>query len=367
MATAGHETDIDLVLVTGAGASRQFGVNGAKLPLMGDWADFLAEQLWRLPAADEITGLKKGMTGPQFEARLGQFLNEVEGFYQAEGLIRPSSKFPLNPPIIESQLLSWYQTAKSQFQQITATIHRSVYDQFNANKLNWMGAAKAYKELLDRMKITRASSIVYATTNYDALGEQALSELRYIPDCGEPRRYGTAQNTLDVSNLLDGLPRNVPMLHLHGKVGWLRRADDPTNAYFSETTAYDPNFGLPIIMLPDPQKTYAGDDVLSILWTQFEAALRRARRVFVLGHSLADRLVVSALATQVQPPHDRVAISVLGDGHGSPDPAAESFVNWIKDKLPRAKIIPMVFGDPLNFRGDTVDAWMSETKELGIP
>jgi len=35
-------------------------------------------------------------------------------------------------------------------------------------------------------------------------------------------------------------------------------------------------------------------------------------------------------------------------------------------KLPRAKIIPMRFGNPLNLREDTLDAWMSETKKLGI-
>src|SRR5439155_1319040 len=82
--------------------------------------------------------------------------------------------------------------------------------------------------------------------------------------------------------------RYTPVLHLHGKVGWLRRPDETTIPFFSGTTAYDPTFGLPIIMLPDPRKTYSGDDVLSILWAQFENALHRARRVFVVGHSLAD-------------------------------------------------------------------------------
>ena len=36
---ASRERDIDVVLVTGAGASRAFGVNGKPMPLMGDWSD----------------------------------------------------------------------------------------------------------------------------------------------------------------------------------------------------------------------------------------------------------------------------------------------------------------------------------------
>ena len=41
----GRTRDIDLVMVTGAGASRDFGVNGVKLPLMGDWSDALVKKL----------------------------------------------------------------------------------------------------------------------------------------------------------------------------------------------------------------------------------------------------------------------------------------------------------------------------------
>jgi hypothetical protein len=33
-----QEKDIDLVLVTGAGASHEFGVNHSKMPLMSAWS-----------------------------------------------------------------------------------------------------------------------------------------------------------------------------------------------------------------------------------------------------------------------------------------------------------------------------------------
>ena len=39
-------------------------------------------------------------------------------------------------------------------------------------------------------------------------------------------------------------------------------------------------------MLPDPDKEYDKDNIINTLWDQFAQALRRAKRVFVLGHSL---------------------------------------------------------------------------------
>ena len=366
MAKQLSETDIDLVLVTGAGASHEFGANRQKLPLMNGWADFLVERLFRYPYFQEATGLRQKMSGPEFETTLGEFLDRVAGFYRAEGLIRISSQFALNPSIAETSLINWYRNSKSQFEQITGHIYGSLYDQFNDSRLNSIGAAAAYGELFQRLKISKRSRVVYATTNYDALGEQAFSELERLPDCGEPKVLGSKQNRLTLGDLLEGLPRYTPMLHLHGKVGWFRRADDPTAPVFIATPTYDANYGLPIVMLPHPQKSYEGDDVLSVLWTQFEDALRRAKRVFVLGHSLADQLLVKALVDKVQPPYDRVAVAVLDDGKGAPDPSAQPLVEWVRNSHPEWKMIPVRFGNPMSVREDTLEAWLTETKEHGI-
>jgi hypothetical protein len=40
-----RERDIDWVIVTGAGASWELGVNGVKMPLMGDWSGALVKKL----------------------------------------------------------------------------------------------------------------------------------------------------------------------------------------------------------------------------------------------------------------------------------------------------------------------------------
>jgi hypothetical protein len=39
------ERDLDLVLISGAGASAPFGVNGTQLPMMGEWSDALVKKL----------------------------------------------------------------------------------------------------------------------------------------------------------------------------------------------------------------------------------------------------------------------------------------------------------------------------------
>lgn len=50
-----RERDIGVVLVTGAGASRAFGVNGKPMPLMGDWSDDLVRKLASRTGYREVT------------------------------------------------------------------------------------------------------------------------------------------------------------------------------------------------------------------------------------------------------------------------------------------------------------------------
>jgi hypothetical protein len=44
------------------------------MPLMGDWSDHLVRKLGQRIGYREATGLKSGMSGEAFEARLGKFL-----------------------------------------------------------------------------------------------------------------------------------------------------------------------------------------------------------------------------------------------------------------------------------------------------
>lgn len=51
----GHR-GIDMVLVTGAGASKTFGMNGVPMPLMGDWSDHLVRKLSERMGYKDATG-----------------------------------------------------------------------------------------------------------------------------------------------------------------------------------------------------------------------------------------------------------------------------------------------------------------------
>ncbi len=139
-----------------------------------------------------------------------------------------------------------------------------------------------------------------------------LVPLGFLPELGEVSTDWQVERELRVEpSLLGSMPRNVPVLHLHGKVGWFRRDGRPRSTVPNER--FEPVAGPPIVMLPDLEKDYAADPIIESLWRQFEDALRRARRVFILGHSLHDEALIEAL-TQNLERLDRVAVTYLGLG-----------------------------------------------------
>ncbi len=111
-------------------------------------------------------------------------------------------------------------------------------------------------------------------------------------------------------------------------------------------------------MLPDPDKVYDKDDVIIAMWREFSEALARARRVFILGHSLNDQHLLRALVQNVQP-LDRIAVSVLADeqDHAQPDRSAGPVVAKITQVLGNAAIIPMRFGGGLDEGSVGIRTW----------
>ena len=98
-------------------------------------------------------------------------------------------------------------------------------------------------------------------------------------------------------------------------------------------------------MLPDPAKVYDQDDIINSLWQQFGEALSRAKRVFVLGHSLNDSFLLRALEQNVEP-FNRIAVTVLAreNDPNQLDDSAKPVVDKITRVFPAAAIIPMRFG-----------------------
>jgi hypothetical protein len=337
--------DIDLVLVTGAGASRDFGINRSQLPLMADWSEDLVQRLrQRANGYPEATGLASGMEPEAFERQLGMFLRSVSAFDRIEPLLEAITLFPLNaaPLMAADQWTAWHRGAAFQLEQITAVIHESLYELFAAPPIDPYVPAEAYRTLLGWFGLGMSSSWVYATTNYDTIAEIAIDGAGGLPDAGDVLgSMSTAERPIRVDRLLDGMPRYVPVLHLHGRVGWLRRPRE--GAYSVDLKTYDSRYGVPIVMLPDLEKDYATDPLINTLWQQFEEALARAKRVLVLGHSLHDTALVQALHEHVHPP-ERLMITVLPVSPNGDEPSDPAEADRIQKELPGAMLVPLRFG-----------------------
>jgi hypothetical protein len=343
--------DIALVLVTGAGASTAFGSNRKPLPLMAQWSDLIVKKLFD-SAIDtlDLSGLKPGMSGPDFEAALGRFLTRAEAFEQIRDIIPLASKAPnVNGP----QIQSWYEGVVKTFERITEVIHSSLMAEFHYNRLAVSDAKDAYGRLLQMAGLPQGQRLVYATTNYDALGELALTELGAHVDSGEPARlYGSSAIGLNVAGLLEGMGRSTPVLHLHGKAGWYRQKNGLVEV--RDVVEHHPSNGIPVVMLPDPAKTYAGDDVLALLWAQFEEAVNNAGKVLVLGHSLHDDQLVRVL--RAMPDRKKLAITFWGASESE----MEAQLTWLRDTFTRdPSYFPVRFGPQLGPEWENLERWLS--------
>jgi hypothetical protein len=369
---ADQERDIGLVLITGAGASCAFGVNQTQLPMMREWSDTLVTRLRQKgPGFLEATGLEPDLDAEEFEKRLGEFLQSSEAFKSIGRLLDPVRAMdPKRSPFPNGQEWhTWHLNAESKLDEIVTVIYASLYELFAQPAIDPVLAQEAYAALVRVFGIDRDSRWVYATTNYDVVGENALYELGLKPDFGEDAYVpGRSERPLRVNGLLDGLPRFVPVLHLHGRVGWFRREGAP---YSAEIGTFDNAYGTPIVMLPDLEKVYEVDAVIDPIWRQFREALQRAQRVFVLGHSLHDKALIRALTDNVQP-KQRIAVTFL-PSHEEPRQAADADAVSVRDRVEKeltgAATIPMRFegGGRLETRDiwtTAVESWLQEVNRF---
>jgi SIR2-like domain len=348
--------DVELVLVTGAGASREFGVNYTPLPLMADWATALVGALNRHPGYRQVTGLDAGMDGPEFEDRLGTFLRQVQAFRLMEPLLEGLAAVPStqNPVVGDGAWSAWHNERSFQLGKITEVIHQSLYAQFGEPTIDMGAVQQGYGALLATLGIGPGSRWAIATTNYDTIAEQAVEAVGGMPDTGSVQlvvHHGT-QPILRVEQLSEGLPRYVPILHLHGRVGWVRQTDGEVAVV--PASAQSPTYGVPVVMLPDLEKDYSADAVVSALWGEFRTLLSRAQRVLVLGHSLHDEALVLAL----QGSGARLAVTMMPED--DPDKPEETRIAGL---LPGATIIPYRFG-PQPQGTERLQAWVGEYASL---
>jgi hypothetical protein len=356
---------IDLVLVTGAGASHDFGGNRRPLPLMPGLSEALVRELQTHPGYLEATRLQQGLDGQEFERRLGRFLQAVLAYSQIDSVLDATLRFggEQYPGLNEHTIARWYETSKFQFDQIIQAIYNVLYAELSMQRVSVQTAADAYRTLLEAIGIEKSHHVVVATTNYDEVAEHALQWAGWHPDAGDPRYSAAANPAVSVDGLLDGMPRHIPVLHLHGRLGWYRRPGSQ-DVYVTSHPTHHPDFGVPVMVLPDPDKTYDNDLVIASLWAQFEEALRSAHRVLILGHSLNDAGLVQTLVRNVQP-LERIGVALLpgeqpGNWPGSPDT-----LEVVRTQLGNAALIPLRFTSPLDVTESGIEKWVEHTRAMG--
>lgn len=331
--------------------------------MMGEWCDELVTKLLEKNYLGAV-GLHRQMEPTKFEEQLGRFLREVVAFSQVKMVVTTSKNFPqaAGTEALQSStvLESWYENTKFHLGQIVEEIRVCLYEQFAERRHDPQRARDAYAGLLPALGINPSSQWVYATTNYDIVGETALGLVGFHPDAGDLAPGGTGGETpVQVDGLLNGLPRFTPVLHLHGRVGWYRRNTPGAEAsvYSAPVTRHQPGFGVPIVMLPDPEKAYDSDPIINSIWTQFIEALQRAQKVFVLGHSLNDRQLASAIRDNV--PAERVAITVLAsqERRDEFDASTQQARDEFKADFPGAWLVPIRFGEA-EFYTPAVQTWL---------
>jgi hypothetical protein len=338
------ERDVDLVLVTGAGASHAFSDD--YLPLMPEWRERLEKHIRvKTPNYADLVDLRGDMSGVEFERKLGTFLQSVRAFRRTRSLVESATKLlQYQSTQIPNVVPAWYAEIDRALADVIFGINQSLFDQFGRSFLTGR-AETSYQTLLTSLGIVAGeSTFVYATTNYDRVGESTLHNLGFHPDLGyDYPVQGGAEFELNVRGLARVAgPNRTPVLHLHGSVGWFTR-DDGTpvaNPQWSALNDGGNNPGVPIVMLPDLDKDYQEFSIIDDVWTEFELILRRAKAIFVLGHSCNDLKLCDAIKSCVPS-------QCIGAAY---HPSEENGQLQVMDRLGigAEQTIPMIFGNALD-------------------
>lgn len=289
-----------LVIVTGAGASTLLGPDGQPMALMPTWCRALrgelAPQVPHLETTLELTWI--GTTGEAFERAVGSYQRWARTFdtierYMPTGHVQGRRSEPVT---------EWLRVARNTAKSFQDGLTKTLYRLFDLRAIDEHRAHQAYASLLRLVYPTSAaaeahSTLVFATTNYDPAIEVALLRMGLTFDDG---RSSTVLGTpkLDPRGMIDRMGGNtIPVLHLHGSVGWYRVGNetDETIDIHGYDKDYNPTLGVPALLMPDPQKDPASEKGVSALWVEFRKALSLATHVLVAGHALHDEHLVDAI------------------------------------------------------------------------
>jgi hypothetical protein len=326
-----------ILLVTGAGASRNLGAKG-QLPLMSGWARILAtaiDKKFGAKAAQSIGLGDDDISGPKFEEALGTFLAWTRAHY----LNRTFTKFGAQDFVgVPVYVTNWHDLNEQRAVQVMATLHETLYDSFGSSAVSVDSARTAYHQLIQALG-GKSNRYIVATTNYDVSVDIALHELGFSVNDGFPPS-GLLRPRFDPKGLgrWERLgPDDVSILHLHGAVGWYRKRDNSIARYATDDP-YNNTLGTPVILPPDRDKDPLGDAMVSDLWQEFRAAAEGATHIAVLGHSMGDTPLVLVLSQSSAPklvldlkPSDQLTVADrLTIEFGPSQMQLESVRSWVR-------------------------------------
>jgi hypothetical protein len=349
------ERRIRIVVVTGAGASRNLGAKG-ELPLMADWARILVKDVYEAaPGLPNAIGLTEGLGAEDFEDLVGSFLSwqaaiDLNERFAAVGNVNIGS--------VSTDVSTWINHSRQRAEAFTGALRKSLFREFGRDAIDEQAAAQAHSTLQNLLG--SADSLVYATTNYDISIEVGLEEIGTNVNDGFKAARRAAAPELSLDEMIDwdsGHGGQQPVLHLHGAVGWYREPDGKILKHYPDLP-YNPTLGAPVILPPDPNKDPVTDSSVSLLWDRFRTALRGATHILVIGHSLNDAPLVRVL-------REAMANATLAVTYFSTEPsgeAAEAARDRIKNRFPTGKfmVMPMSFEPELKYNSDGITQWLSK-------
>lgn len=322
-----------LVLVTGAGASRELGVDG-QMPLMTDWSESLMRDL-NVVEVDLATaiGLRADMRGDEFEEVLGAFLEwqqtvDLAARFSTFGGPKPGTNY--------ADVLGWLDNTRSRGGRVMQALHTNLYDHFGAKNVNIHGAMDAYGRLLQFIGRTD-QPLTCATTNYDTSLELTFDAFGFRVHDGFPSASPFQTPILEPDGMVRDArrpPDGVAVLHLHGAVGWYRSETGTIQRYPSDQR-FNQTLGAPALLLPDPKKDPSLHAGVSDIWKELAGALETASHVLVLGHSLNDGHLVTELKLHTR--NAKVAVTTY--------PTTDQKARAVEEKrlrrlLPNAEVFP---------------------------
>jgi len=343
-----------VMILTGAGASATLGAQDKPLPMMPEWASSLINELGY---AAQLLGLRENMPGDEFEAALGRFVSFANALTAIAPLHDLGGKVNVlvSPQTVQHSLDSsvWFRTAESNVQRVQGAIHRNLFDLFNESRVDEGAAYESYGALHSQIRNAfdaRPVFLAHVTTNFDhsieaaiALEAVAANEPRTVLDGFAPSYGGRnetwAPNLLHFATQHDG---EIPVLHLHGAVGWYFSDDGTAIRRRPSDELLDERL-TPALLLPDDKKDvrlFPGP--LKAIWDQFRQLLSNSTHVLVLGHSLHDNHLVDELRESGKP----IAYVALTDPdeHGGYQLKKSAVLEAVSKQLRDVKLIPGRFG-----------------------